>query len=65
MNIISLMAGCRAWLRNGNNHGRLAAAGYDMIGIDVSPDMLEIANEEKECEWFLIHYVSPAGYVFL
>lgn len=25
----------------------LAAAGYDMIGIDVSSDMLEIANEKR------------------
>lgn len=25
----------------------LASAGYDMIGIDLSPDMLEIANEKK------------------
>ena len=30
----------------------LAAAGYDMIGIDVSPDMLEIANEKKIANGF-------------
>lgn len=30
----------------------LAAAGYDMIGIDVSPDMLEIANEKKNANGF-------------
>ena len=26
----------------------LASAGYDMIGIDVSSDMLEVANEKKQ-----------------
>ena len=30
----------------------LAAAGYDMIGIDVSSDMLEIANEKKIANGF-------------
>ena len=30
----------------------LATAGYDMIGIDVSPDMLEIANEKKIANGF-------------
>jgi SAM-dependent methyltransferase len=31
----------------GNITERLASAGYDMIGIDISSDMLEIANEKK------------------
>ena len=36
---------------------RLAMAGYDMIGLDLSPDMLEIAMEKKEASGLNILYL--------
>lgn len=39
---------CELGCGTGNMTERLAAAGYDMIGIDSSPEMLEEAMEKKE-----------------
>ena len=36
---------------------RLAMAGYDMIGLDLSPDMLEIAMEKKDASGLNILYL--------
>lgn len=41
----------------GNITERLAAAGYDMIGADNSPDMLEIAMEKRELSGHNILYL--------
>lgn len=37
---------------------RLARAGYDMIGVDLSEEMLQIAQEKKEGEDFDILYLQ-------
>src|SRR5699024_11650965 len=37
---------------------RLARAGYDMIGVDLSEEMLQIAQEKKEEEDFDILYLQ-------
>ena len=41
----------------GSMTGRLAMAGYDMIGSDLSPDMLEIAMEKKDASGLNILYL--------
>ena len=42
----------------GNMTMRLARAGYDMIGVDLSEEMLQIAQEKKEEEGFDILYLQ-------
>ena len=49
---------------------RLAMAGYDMIGSDLSPDMLEIAMEKKDASglnilYLFLHQLSHVNYLFL
>ena len=50
---------CELGCGTGQMTRRLAAAGYDMIGIDLSEEMLDVAREQEcggyEAEW------NPAG----